>query len=451
MESSAEKQFKMMTETPINRLIPRLAVPTVISMLITVIYNMADTYFVSKINVSASAATGVLLSLMGLIQAFGFMFGQGAGSNISRRLGAKDVESARKYSSTAYFTALVIGVLIMVFGLIFINPLIDLLGSTPTIHPYAVSYGRWILIAAPAMTTSFVMNNILRFEGMAKFAMVGLLIGGLLNIALDPLLIFVFELGIAGAGIATCVSQFTGMAIIFTVFLRKKTQSRIHPKYFSFEKRIMADIVTVGLPSFARQGLSSFSTMVLNIQAHPFGDECIAAMSIVGKIGMFIFSFCLGIGQGFQPVCSFNFGAKLYERVRESIKFLLKFGTIIIAIIAAICFVFAPQLVMLFRKDTEVVEIGTAALRFTCVAMLFMPIVMTGNMTFQSIGRAAKAFFLSCCQNGLVFIPLILILPRFIGVIGIELSQPLAFIVSAFIAGPMINKFLKELKQKNDG
>lgn len=174
-------------------------------------------------------------------------------------------------------------------------------------------------------------------------------------------------------------------------------------------------------------------------------------MSIVGKIGMFIFSFCLGIGQGFQPVCSFNFGAKLYERVRESIKFLLKFGTIIIAIIAAICFVFAPQLVMLFRKDTEVVEIGTAALRFTCVAMLFMPIVMTGNMTFQSIGRAAKAFFLSCCQNGLVFIPLILILPRFIGVIGIELSQPLAFIVSAFIAGPMINKFLKELKQKNDG
>ncbi len=276
MESSAEKQFKMMTETPINRLIPRLAVPTVISMLITVIYNMADTYFVSKINVSASAATGVLLSLMGLIQAFGFMFGQGAGSNISRRLGAKDVESARKYSSTAYFTALVIGVVIMVFGLIFINQLIDLLGSTPTIHPYAVSYGRWILIAAPAMTTSFVMNNILRFEGMAKFAMVGLLIGGLLNIALDPLLIFVFELGIAGAGIATCVSQFTGMAILFTVFLRKKTQSRIRPKYFSFEKRIMADIVTVGLPSFARQGLSSFSTMVLNIQAQPFGDECIA-------------------------------------------------------------------------------------------------------------------------------------------------------------------------------
>lgn len=445
MENSAQKQFDRMTKTPINRLIPRLAVPTVISMLITVIYNMADTYFVSKISVSASAATGVLLSLMGLIQAFGFMYGQGAGSNISRRLGAKDIESARRYASTAFYSALAVGLIILVFGLVFIDGLIDLLGSTETIHPYAVSYGRWILIAAPAMTTSFVMNNIMRFEGQAKLAMYGLMAGGILNIILDPLLIFVFKLGIAGAGIATAFSQYVGMSVLLVFFLRKKLQSRINPRDFSFDPKVTKDIIAVGIPSFARQGLNSISTMFLNIQAHPFGDECIAAMSITGKIGMFIFSFCLGIGQGFQPVCSFNYGAKLYDRVKSAIAFLLKFGTIVIAVMSAICFALAPQLVMLFRKDAAVVEIGADALRILCVAMLFVPVVMTGNMTFQSIGKAGKAFFLSCCQNGLFFLPLIFILPALIGVRGIEAAQPVSYVISALIAAPMLYKFTKSL------
>lgn len=445
MENSAQKQFDRMTKTPINRLIPRLAVPTVISMLITVIYNMADTYFVSKISVSASAATGVLLSLMGLIQAFGFMYGQGAGSNISRRLGAKDIESARRYASTAFYSALAIGLIILVFGLVFIDGLIDLLGSTSTIHPYAVSYGRWILIAAPAMTTSFVMNNIMRFEGQAKLAMYGLMAGGILNIILDPLLIFVFKLGIAGAGIATAFSQYVGMSVLLVFFLRKKLQSRINPRDFSFDPKVTKDIIAVGIPSFARQGLNSISTMFLNIQAHPFGDECIAAMSITGKIGMFIFSFCLGIGQGFQPVCSFNYGAKLYDRVKSAIAFLLKFGTIVIAVMSAVCFSLAPQLVMLFRKDAAVVEIGADALRILCVAMLFVPVVMTGNMTFQSIGKAGKAFFLSCCQNGLFFLPLIFILPALIGVRGIEAAQPVSYVISALIAAPMLYKFTKSL------
>lgn len=436
-----------MTETPINRLIPRLAIPTVISMLITVIYNAADTYFVSKISVSASAATGVLLSLMGLIQAFGFMYGQGAGSNISRRLGAKDIENARRYSSTAFFSVLIVGLLIMIFGLIFINPMIDLLGSTKTIHPYAVSYGRWILIAAPAMTTSFTLNNILRFEGQARLAMIGLATGGILNIVLDPLLIFGLKLGIAGAGIATAAAQYVGMAILLIMFIRKKTQSRIHPRYFSFKPEITMDIIFVGMPSFARQGLNSVSTMLLNVQAQPFGDECIAAMSINSKIAMFIFCFCLGIGQGFQPVCSFNYGARLYGRVSEAIKFLLKFGTLVLAVMATICFILAPRLIMLFRKDPAVVEIGTAALRFSCVAQLVMPIVMTGNMTFQSIGKAGKAFFLSCCQNGLFFIPLIFILPHFLGVLGIELAQPISYAISAIVAAPMLIKFMKELKK----
>lgn len=448
MNESNQKQFKKMTETPINRLIPRLAIPTIISMLITMIYNIADTYFVSKISVAASGATGILLSLMGLIQAFGFMYGQGAGSNISRRLGAKEIEKAHVYCSTAFFTAFTVGLLIMGFGLIFIEPIMYALGSTKTILPFAISYGRWILIAAPAMIVSFVLNNILRFEGMAKLAMIGITVGGILNVGLDPLLIFYFKLGIAGAGIATATSQLISMLILLSMFLRKLTQSRISFKYLSFNPKITKDIITVGLPSFARQGLNSISTMVLNLQAQPYGDECIAAMSITAKIGMFIFSTSLGIGQGFQPVSSFNYGAKLYGRVKEAIIFLWKFATLVIAVIAGICFIFAPQLISLFRSDPKVLEIGTTALRILCVALITLPTTMVGNMTFQSVGKSGRAFFLACAQNGLFFIPIILILPNFIGVLGIQTAWPIAYSVAAIVAAPMIISYIKELSDK---
>ncbi len=437
-----------MTKTPIPRLIPRLAVPTVISMLITMFYNIADTYFVSKISVSASGATGVLLSLMGLIQAFGFMYGQGAGSNISRRLGAKDIDSARRYCSTAYFLSLITGLVILALGLIFIEPIMRALGSTETILPYSVSYGTWILISAPAMTTSFVMNNVLRFEGMAKLAMIGISTGAILNVALDPILIFTFKLGIAGAGIATAASQYISMLILLAIFLMKKPQSRISPKYLSLKPRVIWDIVSVGAPSFARQGLNSISNMFLNIQAQPFGDECIAAMSIAAKVSMLIFSVALGIGQGFQPVCSFNYGAKLYARVKESITFLWKFATLVVAVFSAICFIFAPQLIALFRDDAGVIEIGTAALRFLCCSLIIMPTIMTGNMTFQSVGKSGQAFFLACAQNGLFFIPLIFILPSLFGITGIELSWPIAYTIAAIIATPMLLKFIKGLSFK---
>ena len=449
MDNSAAKQFDKMTRTPVNRLIFRLAIPTVISMLITMLYNIADTFFVSKISVAASGATGVLLSLMGLIQAFGFMFGQGAGSNISRRLGARDVEQARRYASTAYFSGLSVGLIIMVLGLIFLEPVMMIMGSTKTILPLAKTYGTYILIAAPAMTTSFVMNNILRFEGMAKLAMIGIATGGILNIALDPLLIFTFDMGIAGAGIATALSQYIGMFILLSVFLMKKPQSRISFKYLSFKPRIILDIITVGLPSFARQGLNSISTMFFNQQAAAFGDECIAAISICSKIGMFIFSVALGIGQGFQPVCSFNFGAKLYRRVREAVKFLWFYATAVIIVMAGICFAFAPQVIKLFRSDIGVVEIGTTALRILCVALITLPTVMVGNMTFQSVGKSGRAFFLACAQNGLFFIPLVLFLPKLWGILGIQLSWPISYFIAALIATPMILNFVKELKVKN--
>ncbi|MBR2590305.1 MAG: MATE family efflux transporter [Clostridia bacterium] len=443
--SSAEAQYQKMTGTPVKKLIVTLALPTVISMLITMIYNAADTFFVSKISVAASGATGIVFSLMAFLQAFGFMFGHGAGSNISRKLGAKDIESARTYCSTAFFLSLATAVLIAVFGLIFLTPFMRLLGSTETILPDAKNYALWILIAAPAMATSCVMNNIMRYEGMAKLAMIGLATGGILNIFLDPLLIFVCNLGIHGAGIATAFSQYLSMGILLYFFLKKKTQSRISLRYFSFKPRISWDIISVGVPSFARQGLNSVSTMLLNVQAAPFGDECIAAISIVAKLFMFMFSVCIGIGQGFQPVCSFNYGARKNDRVREAIRFLWIFSTIVLCVISAVAFIIAPHVVKLFRSEERIVEIGTTALRYLCVSMCVMPTITCANMTFQSVGLSGKAFFLACAQNGLFFIPLVLILPRFFGITGILLSQPIAYFLAALVALPFLVQFYKRL------
>lgn len=444
--ASAQAQYKKLTQTPIKKLIISLSVPTVISMMITMIYNVADTYFVSKISVSASGATGVVFSLMGILQAFGFMFGQGAGSCISRKLGEKDVETARKYSTWAFALALVVSMVIMLFGLIFITPFMRLLGSTKTILPYAKKYAFFILIAGPALTTSCVLNNIMRYEGLARLAMIGLATGGLLNIALDPLFIFAFDMGISGAGLATALSQYISMGILLSFFIFKKLQCRISFKYLKPNGRMIWNIVSTGVPSFARQGLNSVSTMLLNVAAASYGDSCVAAMSVVAKCTMLIFSVGVGIGQGFQPVSSFNFGAKNYDRVRKGLLFTWRFDTIVVSALAAIMFAFAPQVVTMFRNEAEIVEIGTIALRYLCVALMFMPTIMIANMVFQSVGKTGRAFFLACAQNGLFFIPLILVLPKFFGVTGIEIAQPVSNVVSAVVAVPFMLVFLKQLK-----
>lgn len=447
-EKSIDLQYKKMTETPISKLVSSLAVPTIISMMITMIYNAADTYFVSKISIPASGATGIVFTLMGIIQACGFTFGHGAGSNISRHLGAKDVESAKRYSSTAFFSALFVGLIITVSGLSFLTPFMKFIGSTDSILPYAENYGKYILIAAPALASSCVLNNLLRYEGMASLAMIGLTTGGILNIILDPILIFKFNLGIAGAGIATAVSQYISLLVLLEMFLSGKPQSKISVKYFSFKPKVTKDIIFTGIPSFARQALNSVSTMVLNISAAEYGDSCIAAMSIVSKCSMLIFSVGVGIGQGFQPVSSFNYGAKKFDRVRKSITFTLMFDTVVVGTLAVLMFIFAPYVITIFRPETEIVKTGTEALRYLCCSMLLLPTVMIANMTFQSVGKTGRAFFLACCQNGLFYIPIIALLHRYIGILGIELAQPIAYVIAGIVSAPFLAAFVKSLKNE---
>ena len=464
--SSNNAQYEKMTKTPIPRLIISLGIPTTISMLITSIYNMADSFFVSNISnttegVSAGAATGVVFVLMAIIQAFGFMYGHGSGSKISRLFGAKRYDEASTYASTGFFIALLSGLLITVFGFIFLEPLLMLSGSTETILPYAKEYARYILIAAPLMTASCVLNNILRYEGKASLAMIGLTAGGLINILLDPILIFGLDMGIGGAGLATAISQGISFCILGSVFLLGKTQSKIRLSRLSFSFKIIKTIVATGLPSFARQGLSCVSTMLLNNQAEAvaqmvaagdeaYADAAIAAMAYVARTSQFVFCVGLGIGQGFQPVSSHNYGAKKYSRVKQAALFTLAFGAVLIGVISVGCFALAPQIMSMFGGNSQVVSIGTPALRIYCASLLFVPLSVVTNMLFQSIGKNRPALFLSVLQNGLVFIPLILILPGFIGLLGIQIAQPIAYVVSAAVCAPFLFNFLKKLPKEEE-
>ena len=337
-EISYEEKYRMMVETPVNRLIPKLAVPTIISMLITSIYNMADTFFVSQLSTSASGAVGVNFSLMAMIQAIGFTLGMGSGNYMSRMLGEKADEKAQRACSTAVYTAFVFGLLLAVFGVWNIDALVRVLGATETIVPFARDYGQYILIAAPYMTVSFVFNNHLRSQGNAALSMMGITTGGVLNVVLDPILIFGFDMGISGAAIATIISQFISFLILLTLVIRSGNVLKPHPKFFTMKWWVYREILSAGMPTLGRQGLASLASVLLNVASSGFGDAAVAAMSIVTRIMMFINSALIGFGQGFQPVCGFNFGAKRYGRVLEAYYFCRKVAFVFLLVMAVVMF-----------------------------------------------------------------------------------------------------------------
>ena len=440
-----QAQFDKMTRTPIPRLVMGLAVPTILSMLITSIYNLADTFFVGQISTSASGAVGVVSSLMAVIQAVGFMLGHGAGSVISRSLGSGDAPAASRFASTSFFTALGAGAALGVFGIAGLTPLMRLLGSTETILPHARAYAFYILLAAPFMMSSLVMNNILRYEGKASFAMVGLVTGGVLNMALDPVFIFGLGMGAGGAGLATGLSQMVSFGILLSMYLRGKTVSRLALRFYTRSPRDIATILTTGLPSFGRQGLASFASMMLNVAARAYGDAAVAAMSIVSRIFQFLLSVALGVGQGFQPVASYNYGARKFHRVRQACLFTIGASFVLMTALAAVCYVNGEALVRLFRDDGAVTAIALPAFRWQCAATLLQPVLVCGNMLFQSVGKAGRATFLSCCRQGIFFIPLILTLPRAFGLAGVQYSQPIADVLSFVVAVPFMAQFLAEL------
>ena len=448
MDAQEEKYIKM-TTPPVEKLICRLAVPCIVSMLVTAFYNMADTYFVGMLKSNAATgAVGVVFSVMAVIQAVGFFFGQGSGNYISRELGKKHYAQASQMASTGFFSALATGLVICILGQLFLKPLALFLGSTETILPYTQAYLRVILFGAPWMCASFVLNNQLRFQGSASYGMVGIVTGAIVNIILDPILIFGMNLGVAGAGWATIISQLLSFCLLL-LGTRRGGNIRIRLRNFRFSGHYYLWIFKGGVPSLARQSLASVATICLNNAARGYGDAAIAAMGVVQRITMFGASAMLGFGQGFQPVCGFNYGAELYARVRRGFWFCVKISTACLLVISALGYVFAPRLIAMFRDDAQVIVYGSAALRYQCITMCLHGWVVMSNMMQQSMGKTVPATFLSVARQGLFFIPLVWILNACWGLTGIQLTQPMADAITFLCAVPIQLQVLRNMPQKD--
>lgn len=449
-EDQTRQQYIRMTQTPIGKLIGTLAIPTIISMLVTNIYNTADTYFVSRLGTSASGAVGIVFAFMTFYQAIGFMCGHGAGSFVARFLGAKSPDKAKMFAASTFFLSSFLGTLLSLAFYLNLNRVLYFLGSTETILPYARQYAVWILIAGPFLSASCTLNNLLRYEGRAMYAMIGLTTGGILNMIGDPILMFGFGMGVSGAGLSTCLSQIISFLILLSMFCIHITVTDVSPRRISTELSTYWEIMKVGSPSLLRQGLNAASTILLNQQAKVYGDPAIAAMSIVGRMSFFIGACAIGTGQGMQPVISFNYGARKYRRVRESFHFTVKMAAALLSVFAVVCMIFARPIITWFRDDPEVIEIGTIALRWACVSALFQPLSVPINMMFQSIGKSGRALFLSALRTGLCFIPLIEVLPLYLGLTGIEIAQPVSDITAALISVPFAVSFLRQLKARKE-
>ena len=449
MAEQTSSQYERMTQGRIAPLIIKLAIPTTLSMLMTSVYNLADTAFVGTLGTSASGAVGVVFGYMSIIQAVGFMIGMGSGSIVSRALGARRQDEANAVISTGFLLALAAGLALSVLSFIFIDPLVRVMGSTETIAPYAKTYISYILFAAPFMTATFTMNQVLRFEGRAVLGMVGMMTGGLLNIIGDAVLIFGFDMGIAGAGLSTCLSQIVSFCILLAMFLTGKSASKLNPRYVRLDAATISDICATGFPSLLRQGLTSYTTMLLNQQSAPYGDAAIAAMSIVGRIAFFVFSIALGVGQGFQPVCAFNYGARKYGRVRNAFRSTMVICEILMLVFVTILLLFSGNLIQVFRDDPEVIAIGTRALRVQGLGVLILPITMVVEMLYQSSGRKVGATVISAMRGGILFIPAILILAHFRGLYGIEEAQAVAYFLSIPPALLYARRFFDDLPQED--
>lgn len=424
-------QYEKMTQTPIHRLLIQLSIPTIITMLVSNIYNLVDTAFVGTLGTSASGAIGIVFGFMAILQAIGFLFGQGCGSILSRWLGKQNSEKASEAASVGVICSFLLATVTAVICFVLLEPLVYLLGSTETIAPYAKTYISYILVSAPFITASFTMNNILRYEGKAILGMVGMLTGAILNICGDAILIIGFHMGIAGAGLATAIAQFIGFCILLGMFLLKKTQCRLSFKYMVNNGRLIWDIILTGFPSMLRQGLNSLATVLLNTQAAVYGDAAIAAMGIVSRIVFFVFSVALGVGQGYQPISGFNYGAGKYSRIRQGYRTTLILSEAVIIVLTIVVLWKSGGIIQYFRNDPDVIEIGTRALILQSLAQIILPFCMTTEMQMQSTGKKIPALVLSSMRGGILFIPSLLILTRVRGLQGLQEAQPLAFVLSA--------------------
>lgn len=438
-------KYIFLTQAPVHRVIGAMAIPTIISMLLTSMYNLVDTFFVGKINTQSTAAVGIVFSVMFFIQAFSFFFGNGSGNYISRQLGAQNTKDAEVMANTGLFYTLVFSLIVMLLGWIFLEPISILLGSTPTILPYTRQYLGISLLGTPFIMGTFCINNQMRFQGFTKYSVYGAISGSIINCLLDPVFIFGFSMGVSGAAVASVIGQICGFVIMLIMSQKEGVIHYTHRR-ISFEGRFVKEIIAGGTPSISRQGLASVSTIALNSVAGNYGDAAIAAMSIVTRISMFIFSVIVGLGQGFQPMCGFCYGAKLYDRVKEGFWFSTKIGTLFLLFWSVVLIIFSGEVVSLFRDDPEVIAIGIPALRYQMIIFPACSFMMMANMMMQTCRKTIRANILAASRQGLFFIPLIFVLPYFYGLFGVEICQAVSDVISLIVTIPIVWSAFKEMR-----
>ena len=448
-EQTPEEKRREMLERPVQELILSLAAPSIFANVVTTVYNLADTFFVGQMgSTSASAAVGVGYITMTVIQAMAFYFAQGTGNPMSRYLGAGDTKTATEFVNTGIAATVIFGTLIALVGHLFLDQLCYIGGATPTILPYARAYISIILFGAPFIASGFLMNMQLRFQGEAFYSMLCMVAGAVLNTILTPLFIFPCGMGIAGSALATVVSE----AVSFFLLLFEMTRAGVTPLGLRYvrvpDAKMLAEINNGGVPSFARQVMNGVANSLLNNAAAPFGDAAIAGIAVVTRITSVGNFFQIGIGQGFQPITGYNLGAKRYDRIREAFFVAVRAAFISVAAISVCTFVFAPQLIALFRDDPEVVAFGTVTLRLCSVTLPFTGLAMITNFMLQTSGKMWRATFLGACRLGLVLGPVVLVLPSLLGMLGVQAAQATTDVITTLIAAPMAYASLREMRQK---
>lgn len=446
MQPRHRDNYEFLTQAPVSRVILTMAVPTIVSMLVTCFYVIVDTYFVGQLNTQSTAAVGIVFPLMSLIQAIGSFFGHGSGAYMSRELGARRTDNALSMATTGLVYALLTGIVIAILAFFFLRPLSLLLGSTATSLPYTEQYMAIILIGAPFQIASFTLNSQLRMQGNARYAMWGIISGALLNVVLDPILIFACNLGLRGAALATVIGQLVSVAVLLAMcHFRATTGVRLRPRFFSLHWHYVREIVYGGSPSLSRQGLASISVILLNVAAAGYGDAAVAAMSIVSRVTMFVMAVIVGLGQGFQPFCGYCYGAAMYNRLRHGFWFTVRVGFVFLLCFSAFFFCFAEQTIAVFRDDAIVIAVGSTALRWHLAVYPLNAYIMAGNMMLQTTRRPIRANVLSSARRGLVFIPFILILPHLFGLMGIAMCQAVCDVVTFIIAIPIVRSAFREM------
>ena len=441
-----------MLNDPIAKVIPRMAVPTIVAFLINSIYSLADTYFVSGIGTDATAAVSVNASLDQLIMMCGSLLAVGANSYIARLLGKGEDEKASRVLSTAFFLALFLGAALMAAGIAWMEPMVRLLGATPTCERYSVDYATYVLLAAPFMATSFVLNQCLRSEGSAALSMIGMGFGGVLNCVLDPIFIlekgellfgtfampFGFGMDVAGASLATAISKVVSFAILIYPYVVRKSLLRLSVRKFRPTLQIMKEIVSVGASSMFRSGLAVVAAIMLNDMAGNISDSVLAGIGVSTKIMMFPFSIILGFGTGFQPVAGFNWGAERYDRVKGSYRFSAVVAIVGASAMAAVLVIFADPIIRLFGEgDGQMRRIGAICIICQSIALPIHAWVAVINMYCNGLGNAAGAFILATARQGTCFIPMLFLLERLFGTYGLVSVQAVADVLTLIPAIPI--------------